>query len=61
MEITMLVSWYDRKPDFQPDYDKVHYGRIKGKTPEECMKKYRELSWNHDVVTYTKTEIIGIY
>lgn len=61
MKIHMLIRWYERKPDFSPDYSREHHGTIIGETPDECMKQYRELSWNHDCVKYTQTEIEMIY
>lgn len=61
MKIHMLVQWYERKPDFSPDYDNEHHGTIIGDSPDDCMKQYRQLSDNHDLAKYTKTEIIMIY
>ena len=60
MSITLLIRWYDRRPNFLPDYESPHFGRIKG-TPDECMKQYRELQSSHDLSKYSATEIIGVY
>lgn len=60
--IWMFIRWYDRHlDDMSPDYDKPHHGKIHGDTPNECMRKYRQLSRNHDLSKYTPTEIVGIY
>lgn len=56
----MFILWYDRKPDFEPDYYKPHRKTITGKTPEDCMEAYNELSYNHDLAKYTRTEITYI-
>lgn len=61
MELTLLICWYDRRPNGEPDYDRKHTGRIRGATPGECMHKYFELSNNHDLSRFTRTEIIGVY
>ena len=60
MKIHMLVQWYERKPDFSPDYDKEHHRTFIG-TPDECMEQYRAFSYNHDCAKYTITEIVMIW
>lgn len=59
--IHMFIQWYERKPDFSPDYDKEHHGNIAGKTPAECMAQLNALRRNHDVAKYTALEIAYIY
>jgi len=59
--IHMFIQWYERKPDFSPDYDKEHHGTIAGKTPAECMAQLNALRWNHDATKYTALEIAYIY
>ncbi len=59
--IHLYVQWYDRKPDFQPDYDKEHHGTIIGDTPDECMNKLKALKENHDLAKYTRMEIMYIF
>ena len=59
--ITMVIRWYTRKPDFSPDWNEFHQGKIKGTSPDDCMKQYRKMQNNHDLAKYTRLEIIGIY
>lgn len=55
------IVWYERKPDWSPDYDKQHSCIITGKTPAECMETYRLMGNNHDVVKYTILRIVDVY
>lgn len=59
--IHMHIVWYERKPDFSPDYDKEHHGTIGGETSGECMNQLNALSYNHDLAMYTPMEIQYIY
>lgn len=59
--IHMHIVWYDRKPDFTPNYDADHHGTVAGATPQECMRQFFELRSNHDLAKYTCMEISFIY
>jgi len=59
--IHMHIVWYDRKPDFTPNYDADHHGIVAGATPWECMRQFFELRSNHDLTKYTCMEISFIY
>ena len=59
--IHMFIQWYERKPDFSPDYDKEHHGTIKGKTPAECMDQLIALKNQNDMAKYTPMQIMYIY
>ncbi len=58
--MTFYVRWYERKPDFSPDYYKEHHGNIHGNSAAECMSKFRELNYNHDLARYTIPEIVEV-
>lgn len=51
--MTIYVQWYERKPDFSPDYDREHHGTIKGSSAAECMTQFQALKYNHDLAKYT--------
>lgn len=59
--IGMTVVWYDNIDIGKPDYSKPHYREFIGETPESIMCDYANFSWNHDVVKYSPTEIVGIF
>lgn len=61
MKINVVVEWYERKKDWSPDYDKRYHTTIRGETPSECMQQVKALKYNHDVVKYTRAEIVYIY
>lgn len=61
MELNLLVCWYDRKPDFAPDYDSQHHGTIKGHSPSELMTQLNAMRNNHDLSHYTQIEIVYLY
>jgi len=62
MKIEMKIMWFDRKQDdFKPDYNNVHFALVTGNNPQECMREFRKLSDNHDLVRYTRMEILEIY
>lgn len=58
--MTMHIVWYDRNEDFTPNYSNPHRGTIRGESAAEIMRQYRELSNNHNLAKYTRTEIVGI-
>lgn len=57
----LVVCWYDRRPDFTPNYTEYHHGSFFGKTPEEIMTQLRAFQETHDLMKYTALEIVGIY
>ena len=61
MTINMFVTRYDRKPNFEPDYEKEHHGTITGNSPAECMSKLNAIKESHDLAKYTRIEIVSIY
>ena len=61
MKIHMFIQWWERKPDFSPDYYKEHHGTIDGETPGECMQKFNAFRENHDIAKYTPMQILYIY
>ena len=61
MIINMFVTWYDRKPNFDPDYEKEHHRTITGNNPAECMSKLNAIRKDHDLAKYTRIEIVSIF
>lgn len=58
--MTLYVTWYERKIDFAPDYDREHHGNIHGANANECMAQFRALKYNHDLAKYTIPQILNI-
>lgn len=58
--MTLYVQWYERKPDFSPDYDKEHHGNIHGASAAECMAQFHALQRDHDLAQYTIPHIVGV-
>ena len=61
MPIHMVVEYYDKKPDWTPDYDKRHNVVFEGLTPADCMIPYIEMCKTHDLAKYTIAQIAYIY
>lgn len=59
--IHLLIRWYGRKPDGQPDYEDEHHGTIVGDTAELCSQQLKRLREDHDLSRYTRMEIAEIY
>lgn len=57
----LFIRWYERKPDWTPDYDKEHHGTVVGNTPDECMAKLNQLRESHDLNRYTRMEIEYVF
>lgn len=61
MKIGAWLRWYDRKDNFDPDYDKEHHCTVHGESPEEIMAQIRALKENQDLSKFTPVEIVSIF
>lgn len=59
--ISLYIMWYERKPNYEPDYNRPHHAIVSGETPKECMEKYDSLRENHDLCKNTRMEIEFIF
>lgn len=55
------LIWFDRKEDFNADYDHKHEMTITGKTATEVGAKLKTLRYNHDIAKYTLINVVDIY
>lgn len=58
--MTITVQWYERKPDFKPDYDKVHVAHVHGDKAADCMEQINIYRQNHDLYRFTPLEIVHV-
>lgn len=58
--MTLFIQWFERKPDFSPDYEREHHGNIHGSSASECMTKFRVLQNDHDLARYTIPHIMNV-
>ena len=59
--MTIMIRFYDRLPNFTPDYNREHHGTIQGTTASEVWRKFTEWKRNFDLARYTIPEIFGMY